>query len=287
MAEDEKPAGRTWGRLPTALVSRITGRVARFPVPRLLRRPVLGGVARLLGMEMAEAAAPVTEYGSLDALFVRRLRRDARSWPGEEAAPGSPVDGIVGQAGVVQEGRMLQAKGRWYRAAELLDDEGLAGRFEGGTFLTLYLAPHHYHRIHAPVSGTVTRARHVPGRLLPVNAPAVRLVDRLFPRNERLAALIEGDAGAVAVVAVGAFNVGRITAVFDHDLVTNRRRARPETRIYHPAVPVTRGDELMAFHLGSTVVLLFERRLALAAELEPGRDVRLGASLGRPYLSDP
>lgn len=287
MAEDERATGRTWGRLPTALASRITGRLARLPVPRPLRKPFLGGVARVLGMELDEAASPVTEYGSLDALFVRRLRPGARSWPREEDAAGSPVDGIMGQAGVIREGRMLQAKGRWYRAAELLDDEGLAGRFEGGTFVTLYLAPRHYHRIHAPVSGEVTRARHLPGRLLPVNTSAVRLVDRLFPRNERLAALIEGEAGAVGVVAVGAFNVGRITAVFDHDLVTNRSRARPETRIYHPPVSVTRGDELMAFHLGSTVVLLFERRLELAPELEPGGDVRLGASLGRPYTSGP
>lgn len=254
--------------------------MARLPVPGPLRRPVLGGVARLLGMDLSEAADPLRRYGSLDDLFVRRLRDGAREWPEPPEVPGSPVDGVVGQRGPITGGRLLQAKGREYAAADLLDDEVLAARFEGGTFLTLYLAPRHYHRIHAPIGGQVRRARHVPGRLLPVNTPAVRWVDRLFPRNERLTVLIEGEAGAVAVVAVGAFNVGRITADFDERLVTNRRGARSETRIYHPPVAVRRGDPLMAFHLGSTVVLLFERELRLDPGLDAGRDIRLGAPLG-------
>ena len=277
-------ARERWGRLPTALASRATGVLARLPVPRPLRRPVLGTVARVLGMDLAEAADPIARYRSLDDLFVRRLRDGARSWPAEPGVPGSPVDGVIGQGGRIEEGRLLQAKGRGYAAADLLDDDALAARFEGGTFLTIYLAPRHYHRIHAPVGGAVGRARHVPGRLVPVNAPAVRRVDRLFPRNERLSALIEGDqaTGLVAVVAVGAFNVGRISADFDPGLVTNRRGARAETHVYHPPVAVGRGDPLMAFHLGSTVVLLFERALALGPDVASGRDIRLGAPLGTP-----
>lgn len=245
---------------------------------------MLGGVARVLGMDLAEAADPIDRYRSLDDLFVRRLRPGARAWPDAPDVPGSPVDGIVGQRGRIVRGRLLQAKGRDYSAADLLDDDDLAARFDGGTFVTLYLAPRHYHRIHAPVAGRLGRARHVPGRLLPVNAPAVRWVDRLFPRNERVSALIEGAAGAVAVVAVGAFNVGRITAEFDDSLVSNRRGAVAQTHVYHPPVAIGRGDALMAFHLGSTVVLLFERPLELDPAVDPGRDIRLGAPLGRAYL---
>lgn len=268
--------------MPTALASRFTGRLARLPIPGPLRRPVLGGVARVLGMDLSEAAHPIGRFRSLDELFIRRLRDHARSWPEDPVVPASPVDGVVGQSGGIEGGRLLQAKGKEYSAADLLDDEELAARFEGGTFVTLYLAPRHYHRVHAPVEGRVRRARHVPGRLLPVNAPALRLVDRLFPRNERLAVLIEGDAGAVAVVAVGAFNVGRITADFDEHLVTNRRGARPETRLYHPPIDVGRGEPILAFHMGSTVVLLFERPLRLDAVVGAGSDILLGAALGRP-----
>ena len=84
------------------------------------------------------------------------------------------------------------------------------------------------------------------------------------------------------MVAVGAFNVGRITAAFDRELVTNRRGARPETRLYDPPVVLERGEDLMAFHLGSTVVLLFEEPVTLARSVAPGREVRLGDPLVEP-----
>lgn len=242
-------------------------------------------------MDLTEAAAPVDSYRTASELFTRRLEPGIRIWPESAAVAGSPVDGVVGQSGAIEEGRALQAKGRWYTVAELLDDEKMAGRFAQGSYLTIYLSPRHYHRIHAPVSGQLSRARHVPGRLLPVNRPATRLVGRLFPRNERLVAYVEGTAseaagppdradGMVAVVAVGAFNVGRITAAFDETLVTNRRGARSETRLYQPPVAVDRGDELMTFHLGSTVVLLFERGVRLEPR-EPGSEILLGAPITR------
>lgn len=232
-------------------------------------------------MDLTEAAAPVESYRTASELFTRRLEPGIRNWPESEAVAGSPVDGVVGQSGDIEEGRALQAKGRWYTVAELLDDEKMAGRFAKGSYLTIYLSPRHYHRIHSPVSGDLSRARHVPGRLLPVNRPATRLVDRLFPRNERLVVYVEEPADrTVAVVAVGAFNVGRITAAFDETLVTNRRGARSETRLYHPPVPVVRGGELMTFHLGSTVVLLFERGVRLEPR-EPGSEILLGAPITR------
>lgn len=245
-------------------------------MPRFLRRLKLGVLAWVLRIDLTEAAEPLETYRSVSELFTRKLKPGAREWPAAREVAGSPVDGVVGQSGRITGGRLLQAKGRWYTVAELLDDDALAAGFAAGSYLTIYLAPRHYHRIHAPVSGEVSRARHVPGRLLPVNALAVRTVDRLFPRNERLITGIDASPlGRVAVVAVGAFNVGRITAAFDDTLVTNRRGARAETRLYDPPMRVSRGDELMTFHLGSTVVLLFERAVALAP-LEPGRPVLLG-----------
>jgi phosphatidylserine decarboxylase len=290
------------------------------PIPRPLRRPILGLAARVLGMDLSEARDPVTAFGSLDELFVRRLGAGAREWPSRADVAGSPVDGVVGAHGPIEAGELVQAKGRRYTVAELLDDAAGAVRFEGGSFLTLYLAPRHYHRIHAPVGGLVAEACHIPGRLLPVNRPAVGRIDRLFPRNERLVAYIEPhdpglgpeppeaeldvgaaasaeptwadpssamaeasaagwSGGAVAVVAVGAFNVGRITADFDAALVTNRRGADVETHRYEPPVAVDRGEGLMAFHLGSTVVLLFERRVAFAPGVGPGAETRLGQPL--------
>ncbi len=288
------------GRLPQGALSRAFGRLADLPIPRTLRPAVIGGFARMLGIDVAAAEKPVSEYESVNRFFVRRLRPGLRAWPTDPAQLASPVDGILGQLGLVREGRLLQAKGRWYSAAALLGEDAAAERYLGGSFITLYLSPRHYHRIHAPCPGTIPEARHIPGALLPVNAPAVAHVADLFPRNERLLCYLDGAAsasepsgnalGRVAVVAVGAYNVGRISAAFDpgwnrpageDGSVSNRREARVETRRYDPPIPVAAGAEIMAFHLGSTVVLLLEPGLALDPTLAPGQEVRVGQVLGR------
>lgn len=291
---------RTWrallallGRLPQAALSRSFGRVADLRLPAAARRPVLGSFARAVGIDLAEVELPLESYPSLNSFFVRRLRSGARRWPDRADVLASPVDGIAGQLGQVTGGRLLQAKGRWYSAAELLQDDDEAPRFDGGAFLTIYLSPRHYHRIHTPCGGEVSLARHVPGALLPVNAPSVTHIPDLFARNERLVCYLDGALGRVAVVAVGAYNVGRISAAFDprwggplgavaetSGWATNRAGAQAQSRRYDPPVPVAPGAELMAFHLGSTVVLLTEPgRARLRQDLRPGMDLRLGEIL--------
>jgi phosphatidylserine decarboxylase len=267
-------------RLPQGAFSRSFGRLADTPLPRPLRKPVLGAFARTVGIDVSEAELPLQEYGSLNAFFVRRLKPDARPWTLPPGTAGSPVDGVIGQFGRVQRGRLIQAKGRDYTVAALLADDQEAGRYEGGSFLTLYLSPRHYHRIHAPISGALPKASHVPGALLPVNAPSVMHVAELFARNERLLCYIDGALGRLALIAVGAYNVGRISAAFDEtwsQAPTNRRGARTEVRRYDPPRLVSAGAEIMAFHLGSTVVLLFEPHARLHHGLEQGAEIRLGS----------
>jgi phosphatidylserine decarboxylase len=282
------------GRLPQGALSRFFGRIADIPLPPPLRRPVLGAFARAVGIDLAEAELPLEEYPTLNAFFVRRLRQGVREWPSGDDVLASPVDGVCGQLGEVRDGRILQAKGRWYSAAELLDDETEALRFHGGSFLTIYLSPRHYHRIHAPCSGGISSARHVPGALLPVNAAAVAHVPDLFARNERLICYLDGPVGRVALVAVGAYNVGRISAAFDAGWggplgavavgagwATNRQGGQPGDRHYAPPVSMGAGAELMAFHLGSTVVILTEPgRVDLSSNLSPGVPVQLGEVVG-------
>ena len=263
-----------------------------------MRRPVLGAFAKTTGADPAEAELPLEEYATLDAFFARRLRPGARPWRADPSGAGSPVDGVVGQVGRIARGRIVQAKDLEYTAAELLADDEVATRLADGNFVTLYLAPRHYHRIHAPSRGHVVTARHVPGTLLPVNPPAVAAVPELFARNERLICDIDGTAGDLTVVAIGATNVGRIESVFDpawngpRGGVTNRRRAGEgrgravEIRRYDPPLPLEAGDELMAFHLGSSVVVLFEAgRFAIDPRVAPGREVRVGEPLASAVLA--
>jgi len=279
------------GRLPQGALSRAFGKLADVPLPRPLRAPVLGGFARMVGADVNETAEPLDTFPTLNRFFTRTLKPGARAWPGDQRAAASPVDGATGQLGRVTGGRLIQAKGRTYSLRDLLDEDGQWERFEGGAFVTLYLSPKDYHRIHSPCDGLIARARHVPGALMPVNVPAVMHVPDLFARNERLLCYINGPLGRVAVVAVGAYNVGRISATFDPQWnaapgadgwVTNRGPATAESHLYDPPAGVRQGDHIMTFHLGSTVVLIFEPgRVELSRDLAIGKPVRLGMEIGR------
>jgi phosphatidylserine decarboxylase len=291
---------RTWrlilrllGRVPQAALSRAFGAVADVPLPPATRRLVLGAFARAVGIDLDEAELPLEEYPTLNAFFVRRLRPGARTWPTGGRVVASPVDGILGQLGTIHRGRLVQAKGRWYSAAELLGRAEDAERYQEGAFVTIYLSPRHYHRIHSPCGGEIPRARHVPGALLPVNEAAVAHIPDLFARNERLVCHLQWPLGSLAVVAVGAYNVGRITAAFDpawnarHESgggrpisATNRRHVPGVEHEYRPPVEVRMGDEIMTFHLGSTIVLLLDPAAPpLRADLRPGAPIRLGEPL--------
>ena len=270
-------------RVPQGALSRGFGRVADTFIPRPMRRSVLGTFARAVGIDASEAELAIEQYTSLNDFFVRRLKPGARSWPTGETVAGSPVDGVVGQLGIIENGTLLQAKGRSYTAAALLADRESARRYEGGSYITLYLSPRHYHRIHAPIAGSVTQAVHLPGYLLPVNAPSVSHIADLFAVNERLICYEDSMLGRIAIVAVGAYNVGRITAAFDADMRTNRKNSERAIRSYEPPVPVAAGDEIMAFHLGSTVVALFEPGVQLNESLVPGADVLLGQPVARKW----
>jgi phosphatidylserine decarboxylase len=181
---------------------------------------------------------------------------------------------------VPPDSRLDQIKGRSYTVADLLGDRAQAALFTGGVHATLYLSPSMYHRVHVPVDGRITGWRYLPGRLYPVNAMAVRNVEGLFTVNERVAVTIDADGlGPVAVVLVGATNVGRITLGFA-GFVTNVGGPPVSVRLERP-LAVRRGDELGAFNLGSTVVLLAADGRLLPADAREGDIVRMGQALWR------
>lgn len=220
-----------------------------------------------------------TDYPTIDAWFTRPLRPGVRTWPSEPSLVAAPVDGIVGPVGVIDAGVLLQAKGLPYRAARLLGNDRDAAAFDGGTYATFYLSPRHYHRVHTPLPGLLERARHLPGRVLPVHPAVAACEPELLAGNERLVAWLRAAGGWVAVVAIGAMNVARVTASFDRTLVANRRRATGERR-YEPPLRVRHGDELFVFHLGSTVVVLAGPGV-VQWELRTGQEVRVGEVVGR------
>ncbi len=276
----DRRRGRRHSRAGAAY-SALIGWTATQEVPSRLRPFAYRAFARAVGANLAEAELDLHAYPSFGDFFARRLRDGARQIDPAADAIVSPCDGLVAASGQTTDGTLVQAKGKSYTLAELLASESLAARFTGGDYATIYLSPRDYHRVHTPVSGHLVAYDYLPGALWPVNPLVVARRDALFARNERV--VIELDAGAlgrVCVVMVGAAGVGNIA--LDHgDLSSARLRGAGERRrVELGNIPVVRGDELGAFRLGSTVVLVFEpNRSALA--LTSGQTLKFGESIGR------
>lgn len=266
--------------LPRRAASRLAGALAERVVPPSVLRAVLARYSKHFGVDLSEAARPLSGYRTFNDFFTRELRAGTRPLDDDPAAIVSPVDGRVHASGRIEGGTVLQAKGVPYTVAELLGDVADAAPFDGGKFATLYLSPKDYHRIHWPFDATVTRLRHLPGDLWPVNDEAVASIRGLFARNERVAILGTTATGPFAMVPVGAFNVGSIRLAF-HPLRGNAPRYRgPRTVTLSPPVLARRGGEAARFAFGSAVVLLVSAASGTLVPLEPRSDVRVGRRIG-------
>jgi phosphatidylserine decarboxylase len=269
--------------LPKNALSRAAGALTRWRAPERVRLAAMKAFARRYRIDLSECP-DLEVYRTFGEFFARPLRPGLRPVAPGERVVVSPVDAVVSEAGVAAGGRLVQAKGIDYAASALLADAELARRLEGGPYATLYLAPSDYHRIHFPLGGRIVGWRYVPGRLWPVNPASVRNVPGLFAANERLVTVLDTPLGLCAVVAVGATVVGRVHAYYDPSVPhTNQPDGAPRRRDYELPIPVEKGQELGAFEMGSTVILMLEpRRARLAARLAPGTRVRVGEDIGGP-----
>jgi phosphatidylserine decarboxylase len=269
-------------RLPMGLYSTLVGWGARAPLPRPLRRPLYAAFARAVGADAGEAELGLGEYASFGDFFARRLKDGAREVHTGAGAIVAPCDGAVAAAGEIEAGRLeettIVAKGHAYRVGELVADPSRADEFDGGTYVTVYLSPANYHRVHAPLGCRIVRWDYVPGAQWPVNPRIAQALDQpnLLAVNERAVIWLDTDVGPVAVVMVGAAAVGNLWLTH---LATDTRafRAAGEARRIEPPRPidVAAGDELGAFLLGSTVVVLLPAA-APAIACMPGDVLRQG-----------
>lgn len=259
--------------LPQHLISRVLGRLAASEGP--LRGPLVRLFARVYGVDLAEAErTDLADYRSFNDFFTRALAPGARPIAPAADAVASPADGVVSQAGRIERGELIQAKGIRYSFARLADV--CAGpAFEGGAFATVYLSPKDYHRVHLPLAGRLVRTVAIPGKLFSVNATTEAGVPGLFAVNERLVCEFETAHGPMLVVLVGAMVVASIETVWDGPRSPYRQRVvTAHDRAFE------KGDEIGRFLLGSSVVLAFERDRVRLDGLAAGRALRMGEAIG-------
>jgi phosphatidylserine decarboxylase len=275
--------------LPHHLLSRLMHALARIeatgPKDLMIRRAI-----DWYKVDMSEALVDDPgAYRSFNDFFTRALRPEARPVAEAANAVASPVDGTLSQAGTIEAGYLLQAKGHDYALQELLGgDPALSRLFEAGGFATIYLSPRDYHRIHMPLDGKLKKMVHVPGRLFSVNETTCQKVSRLFARNERVISLFETEHGPMAVIMVGAIFVSSIDTVWAGTVTPARQRVSSWS--YPPAgrakaITLKKGEEMGRFNMGSTVILLFAKdAVAWSGELTPGAKVKMGQMIGESRL---
>lgn len=244
---------------------------------------LIGTIVRNYDVDMRQAAQPdPLAYQHFNAFFTRKLKPGARQADADPAAVLSPADGRISQAGPIVDGRIFQAKGQDYSAAELLGgDEAAAAPYRNGRFVTVYLSPRDYHRVHMPLKGTLKETVHVPGRIFSVAPFAVEAIPRLFARNERLVCHFEGEHGPFVVVMVGAILVSSVATVWDGLVIPPYAPSVRRKSFAGQGITLDRFAEMARFNMGSTVIVLLPEGMAELDALETRQAVLVGQRLGR------
>ncbi len=269
--------------LPQHLLSRGVWWLTRST---LMKRPLVAAFMRGFKPAMHDALQPDPQaYDTFNEFFTRALRTDARPPPHDATALACPVDGTVSSFGPIDDDQLWQAKGQNYSLLALLaGDAAQAAHYRHGSFITIYLAPYNYHRIHMPLGGQLRAASHVPGALFSVNDVTAAHVPGLFARNERVVCHFEQDGQPFALILVGALFVGSMTTVWHGDIAPANGRVVTSLRATTNAasLQIARGAEMGRFNMGSTVILLFPKdSVTLAPDLRVGRVVRMGEMIGQ------
>ena len=271
--------------LPQLAITRTAGWLAerRWGV---LTHAVIKTFAACYQINMAEAQkSRAADYASFNEFFIRPLKDGARPINTEPQTLVLPADGRVSEAGVIEAGRLIQAKGHDFTVLELLaGDEALAAEFSDGLFLTTYLSPRDYHRVHMPCAAALRRMIYVPGELYSVNPFLAQHIPNLFARNERLICVFDTEFGTMVQILVGATVTASISTVWAG--IINPPRSKSVLQWLYPAegegaVRLAKGQEMGAFRLGSTVINLFpQNSIRLNGRLVAGAPVRMGEALG-------
>ena len=239
--------------------------------------------AKKYNVDMSEAKKEnFSDYESFNQFFIRELKDDARKINENPTALCLPADGRVSQIGHINDERLLQAKGHFFSLSDLLaGDEELVNTFKNGEFATIYLSPRDYHRVHMPCDATLRKMIYVPGDLFSVNPFLAEHVPNLFARNERVICVFDTAFGPMVQILVGATITASMSTVWA-GVINPPRTGEIKVWTYQGdnAIKLTKGQEMGAFQLGSTVINLFPANsVTLAEHLEVDVPVRMGEIL--------
>lgn len=268
--------------LPKKLISRAVGLLASNQMGRLTEL-LIENFAKYYQVDMSEAEiSDLKCYKTFNDFFTRALKKGARPIAAGAEVLTEPADGTISECGKIFEDAILQAKGHYYSLEALLGgDPKDAGAFKSGSFVTTYLSPKDYHRVHMPFDGKLEKMVFIPGDLFSVNPLTAQNVDNLFARNERVVCFFNNKKlGRFAVVMVGATIVASIKTVFAGVIAPSVGHEKTIYRYEKDNITLKKGEELGCFLLGSTTVCVFEKnKISFNKDVYPNQKVKIGQAL--------
>lgn len=239
--------------LPKLKLTQFAGLLARSKIV-WLKNYLIAYFVKRHPVNMAEAIeSNPFAYASFNDFFTRHLKPGLRPIATERYV--SPVDGAISQFGQLNVHQILQAKGIDYSFQQLTQmraEEALP--FKNGSFMTIYLSPKDYHRVHMPIDGKLIKQTYIPGHLFSVQPFTTENIPQLFSQNERLVMSFETEHGPFVMVMVGATIVGAMGTAWQGDL---KRQKKLETIEWPTPIALKKVEEVGYFKLGSTVILLW------------------------------
>ncbi len=266
--------------MPQHFLSRLLGFLANCEIPFLKNQAICRFIRRYqVNMQESLIENP-KEFSSFNAFFTRELKKTARPIVPNARHILSPCDGVISAFGPIDETRLFQAKGHLYELSELLaGDQDHTDMFSHGSFLTAYLSPKDYHRVHMPVAGRLLDMVYVPGQLFSVNQQTTEQLPNLFAKNERLIAYFDSEHGPFAMILVGAMIVAAIHTVWAGH-VSSPKKAILQHDYTDQHFSLLQGQEMGHFQLGSTVIMLFSEDWSLEWQsVAMGQALKLGQNL--------
>ncbi len=277
--EQLRQARRIHGGALNMCAAAIGVKLARVPIPsRRLRRFVYRTVYGRKYSPLAEDQLdrPLGEFRSLNELFTRGVRPEARPLPMASNLFVCPCDALVQDIGSLQRDTLLTVKGIEYTLASLLP--GCDTRpFAGGSFGIFFLSPVDCHRVFSPQAGLLQEIIHVPGRRLLVHPPFQRAEFPVFALNERVIIRLATPLGSCILVLVAGWGVGNIT----HPWLARPRlsKRRITRRCFDAPLEIERGQWIATFELGSTVIMIVEPRAGLSPLVARDAKVNYGQAV--------
>ena len=260
--------------LPQHRLSRLMFRFARIQSPWIKNSFTYWFVSKYKVNLNEALLEDIDEYKHFNDFFTRALKDGSR--PISDSQLVSPVDGVVSQHGSIKESMIVQAKGKKYSVEALLAENSKNDLYT--SFVTIYLSPKDYHRIHMPLDGSLKSMKYIPGNLFSVNQRTVDDIDQVFARNERLVCYFDSEYGEIALVMVGAIFVGSMETSWEGQVTPPYAKTVKTYDYDSRPINLSKGGELGRFNMGSTVILLLPKG-STKLNLETGQVLNMGQSI--------